>query len=79
MILIFFSSFHRNLFHPKKQRGPISRQHLHLTGMASDPVEHFIRWNGCGRNSWQSRCDMDRDGAQENENGHELFYRLVAR
>lgn len=47
--------------------------------MASDPVEHFIRWNGCGRNSWQSRCDMDRDGAQENENGHELFYRLVAR
>lgn len=46
--------------------------------MASDVMEPIICWNGCGCNSWQSRRDMDCDGAQANENGHKLFYRFVS-
>lgn len=47
--------------------------------MASDTVEFIICWHGCGCNSWESRCDMDRTGAQANENGDKLFHRLVKR
>lgn len=81
MILIFFPFFallSSQRLHVE-QRESISRQHLHPAGMASDPVEHIICRHGGGRNSWQSRRDMDRDGAQANEDGHELFYRFVAR
>lgn len=45
--------------------------------MASDAVEHFVRWHGGSRNSWQPRGDMDSAGAQTNENCHELLYRFV--
>lgn len=52
-----------------------SGQHLHPPGVAANSVEHPLRRNGCGCNSWQSRCDMDRDGAQADEDGHKLLYR----
>lgn len=45
--------------------------------MASDAVEHPVRWHGGGRNSWEPRSDMDSAGAQANANCHELLYRFV--